>query len=62
MAQWLKVLSVLPEDWFIPSTHIRWLTTSCDSTSRGSDSLIWSPQIPIPVANIHTVFPFLLGH
>lgn len=32
MAQWLKVVAALPQDLsLIPSTHVRQLTTTCNS-------------------------------
>lgn len=38
MARPLGVLAALAEDQgWIPNTHIRWLTTVCDSSSKGSD-------------------------
>jgi hypothetical protein len=51
MAQWLRAYTVLPEDLrSIPSTHIRWLTTICNSSSRGSSdqaSADMHPHTPI---------------
>lgn len=38
MAQWLKVhpASTVTLD-FIPNTHIQWLSTTCNYSSRGSE-------------------------
>jgi hypothetical protein len=37
MTQRLKGKITLPEDWsLVPCTNIRWLTTACNSRSRGS--------------------------
>lgn len=45
MAQWLKALVTLAEDWqAAPSTCVGWLTVTCDSRHRGSDGLFWSLQ------------------
>lgn len=27
----------------IPSTHVAWLTTTCNSSSKGSDTCFWLP-------------------
>lgn len=36
MAQWLKACVSLAEDWgLFPSTHIKKLTSACDSSSGG---------------------------
>jgi hypothetical protein len=40
MAQWLRALTALPEDPGFNSQHPHWqLTTICNSSSRGSDTL-----------------------
>jgi hypothetical protein len=40
MAQQLRVLTVLPEDLSsVPSTHIKCLTTTCNSSARESNTL-----------------------
>lgn len=40
MAQGLSMLAVLGEDPnLVSSTHIEWLTTTCNSSSRGFDVL-----------------------
>jgi hypothetical protein len=37
MVQWLRELESLPEDpSSVPSTHVRWLTTACNSGSKNS--------------------------
>jgi hypothetical protein len=39
LAPYLRVCTVLPEDLSsIPSTHIRWLTTTFNSSCKGSDT------------------------
>ena len=41
-------ISVLAEAWsWVPSTHIRWLTTLCCSNLRGSDVLLCLPQTSV---------------
>lgn len=38
MVEWLRVHSALAEDWSsVPSTHIKKLITTCNSSFRGSD-------------------------
>ena len=42
-----KTLAALTEDPALNSrTHIRRITTACNSNSRGFDVLFWSPQTP----------------
>lgn len=55
MAQWRKVLSVLPEDLgSILGMHVA-VTTICTSSSKGSSTLVWPPPAPaIYVAHGHT--------
>ena len=45
MAYQLRSWTTLAENpnW-IPSTHTRWLTTTCNRNSKGSDT--WPPQTP----------------
>ena len=41
----LRVLHTLPEDpRLVPSTYARRLTTTCNSSSGGSDILFWTPK------------------
>lgn len=47
MAQLLRALAALPEDWSsVLSTHGRWLTTPCYSSPRRSNSLCWPVHSP----------------
>lgn len=47
LAQWLTVLCTLPEDLnSIPRTHVKQLTTTCNSCSRGSDAILWLVSVP----------------
>lgn len=42
MAQRLRALDALTEDLSsLPSAHIRWLTTACDSSFGGFGTLFW---------------------
>lgn len=42
MAHPFKALAALAEDESVPpSTHIRWLRITCDSSSGGSDAFSW---------------------
>lgn len=42
MAHWLQVRTVLSEDLdLVLSTHITWLRTTCNSCSRGPNTLLW---------------------
>ena len=42
MAQQLRAFTALAEDLSsIPSIQVRWLKTTCNSSSRGSDALFW---------------------
>lgn len=42
MAQRLRMLATLSEDWsLVPSTHIRWFTTACNSSCRDFNTLFW---------------------
>ena len=53
MTQWLKVLTLLPEDSsLIPSTNAG--TTSCTSNSGGSDTFFWPPQASVHPRTTHT--------
>jgi hypothetical protein len=46
MAQWLGALAALPEDpGSVPSNHIGWLTTACNSSSSGFDNLFWHTRM-----------------
>ena len=43
----LKLNTTLPEDQSsVPSVCTRQLTTACKSSSKKSDTIIWSPQAP----------------
>jgi hypothetical protein len=40
------VVLLLPADHkWVPSTHIQWLITACNSGFRGSDALFWPPCV-----------------
>lgn len=53
MAQWLKVLAVIPEDAdSIPCAHM--VTHNFNSSSRESDVLFWIPQAPAPTHTVYT--------
>lgn len=42
MTQWLRACAAPADDpSSVPSTHIGWFTTACDSQSRGPDGLSW---------------------
>jgi hypothetical protein len=46
-AQWLRALAALPKDLNPgPSTHIRQITTACNSSSKVSDTIFSHPQVP----------------
>lgn len=39
---WLKALTALAKDLgLVPGTHVRWLKTNCNPSSRGSNNLFW---------------------
>lgn len=43
-AQPSKAISALPEaPGSVPRTHTLWFTTACNSSSRASEALFWSP-------------------
>jgi hypothetical protein len=55
MAQWLRALAALSEVLSsVPSTHVA--AHNCNSSSRGSDPLFWSPgdQAHMWFTDIHT--------
>jgi hypothetical protein len=44
LAQWLRALAALEKDLSsIPSTYIRWFTTTYNSRSRTADACLWAP-------------------
>ena len=45
MAQLLRALAGFAEDLgWVPSTHVRWLTITCNSNSRRFTPLFWPTQ------------------
>lgn len=47
MTQWLRILAAFSEDLSSdPSTHVRQLTTACNSSPRGSENLKPSSDFP----------------
>lgn len=55
MAQELRALIDLLEDpSSVPSAYIQWLTAVCDSSSKDSHPLVWSPWAPTHIAHIYT--------
>jgi hypothetical protein len=64
MAQWLRTCTVLPEDLTSnPSTHIEWLTITCNFGSRGSDVLFWPLWALTRMCNIHpSIHPSIHPH
>ena len=60
MPQWIRGLTALPEVLsLVPSTHVGWLTTSCDSSSRRPDVLFW-PLKALTHRHIVEIFFFKL--
>lgn len=49
MALWLGDLAALPEDSGQVLAPTWWLTTICDSISRGPDALLW----PLQALHVH---------
>lgn len=48
VVEWLRVLTALLEDpSSVPSSHIGWLTATCNSCSRGSSAIFW------PLRSLH---------
>lgn len=61
MARESRASLALPEDLsYVPSTHARWLTTACKSSSRGSETSSKGActrlHTPYKDACIHTEF------
>ncbi|EDL86434.1 rCG56744 [Rattus norvegicus] len=58
MIQPLRGLAAFPEDLnSVPSTLIRLLTTTCNYSFRGSDTLFWplcTPAFPCMCTHTHT--------
>lgn len=55
IVQQLRVLTAFTKDSNAdPSTHIRWLTTACDSSSKGPSILLWPPWTPLHLWYIRT--------
>lgn len=53
MTQWFSALATLPEEPSLgPSTHVWWLKTVFNSSSRGSNALLRSPEAPIYLLHI----------
>lgn len=45
MIQWLIIATVFVVDpGLVPRTRMKWLTIACDSNSRRSKDLFWSPR------------------
>lgn len=55
MTQWLKAYFALAEDGvLVLSTHVRWLITTCNLGSKGSDTFFWPLQVPAPTCTSDT--------
>ena len=47
MAQYIRLHTILAEDMnLILSSHVKWLTTTCNSSSRIYDVTFWIPSAP----------------
>lgn len=57
MAQGLRIYTAQSEGTCsVPSTYSGQLTTSCNSSTRGSSTLFWTPWAPtLPCAHISTI-------
>jgi hypothetical protein len=48
-----RVLTALAgEPRSVSSTHIEWLSTACNSSSRGFNALFWFPHTPVQMLHI----------
>ncbi|KAL6083726.1 hypothetical protein STEG23_034874, partial [Scotinomys teguina] len=54
MTQQLKAVAALAEDlYYIPNTHIPWLTTDRNVSSKGSPTLFWMLSVKEAMQRIH---------